>query len=145
MILHGPVGPLEECRLDIWHSCLGARFRAARRCRPPDLRARLTAIFLLNCTGTKMFLMSEGTAFQFLATLMVKKFLLSSKLPFLLNTFRGSALALLRKILFFCQMTEIAMAVNSLSYNQLVERIITYKASEDSLLLSQVYIHLIPV
>jgi hypothetical protein len=37
-------------------------------------------------------------------------------------------------------MAEIAMAVNSLSYNQLVERIITYKASEDSVLLSQVSI-----
>jgi hypothetical protein len=40
MILHGPAGPLEECRLDIRHSCLGARFRASRRCRPLVLRAR---------------------------------------------------------------------------------------------------------
>ena len=35
-------------------------------------------------------------------------------------------------------MEEIAVAVNSLSYNQLVDRIITYKASDDSAQVSQV-------
>ena len=35
-------------------------------------------------------------------------------------------------------MCEIVVAVNSLSYNQLVERIIANKASEDSALVSQV-------
>jgi hypothetical protein len=40
--------------------------------------------------------------------------------------------------MFDVQMAEIAVAVNSLSYNQLVDRIITCKASEDSALVSQV-------
>jgi hypothetical protein len=36
-----------------------------------------------------MFLTSDGTAFQSLTTLSVKKFLLGSKVPFLLKTFEG--------------------------------------------------------
>jgi hypothetical protein len=49
---------------------------------------------VLNFPGIEMFLMSDGTVFQSLTTLIVKKFRLNSKVPFLHSTFNGSALAL---------------------------------------------------
>jgi hypothetical protein len=49
VILHGPVGPLEECRLDCWRGCLGSRIRAVQRCCPTVLRARRACLPSCKC------------------------------------------------------------------------------------------------
>jgi hypothetical protein len=47
----------------------------------------------LNCPGIEMFLISDGTLFHSLATLLVKKFLLNFKVTFLPKTFSVLALS----------------------------------------------------